>query len=129
MHGHNCDGVQPAGVTLQAHPLVGGQAGSGQILGVHQDRMAVGHAAVAVAHLVCRGVVLAIAAGGDQAEHQALLSGRQATEVAGLRQGEIGQGGGRQLGAAIGGGEAGAGEDAAGQLEFTEAGFDIGNGL
>ena len=127
--GDDCDGVQPAGVTLHALPLEGGQGGSGQILGVHQDRLAVGHAAVAVAHLVCRGVVLAVAAGGDQAEHQALLSGRQATEVAGLGQGEIGQGGGRQLGAAIGGGEAGAGEDAAGQLEFREVGVDVGNGL
>ena len=107
---------------------MGPQTTGSQILRVDQDRLTVRHAPVAVALLVDHRVVLAVTAGGDQVQHQALLAGGQAAEVIRIRQSELGQRRHRQLGPASGGGETGPLEHPAGHLEFLLAGVDLGDG-
>ena len=123
------DALKAAGFALHRDPLVSDQATGNQVFRIDQQRVAVGHAAVAVARLVHHGVVLAVAAGGDQAEHQAPLAGRLAAEMLRLGQAQIRQRCYGELGAAGGGGEARLVEHPPTHLEFPLAGIDAGHGV
>ena len=87
-----------------------------------------GHPPVAVAALVDHRVVLAVAAGGDQAHHQPPLPRRHPAKVGGGGQTQPGQGRGRQLGPARGGGEFGLIKYPARHLELPPTAVDIGDG-
>ena len=99
--------MQFAGFSLHRHPLVGREASAGDIGSVHQNCVAMGHTAIHVSLLVDDGVVLAVAAGRDQGQHQSGFIRRQAAEMLRMRQLQHRQGGDFHPGPAAGGGKRG----------------------